>query len=205
MSSWLEITAVLTGLASVVLAGRQNVFTFVIGLMNSTLFAIFFYTEQLYSAMALQCCYFVIDLYGVAKWLGLFGLNGRENRLAVSRLGTEAMGAIAAIVMVGGVMWALFVVRMSGLYPDLFPNPRYPLLDATLTAASIAAQVLLTRKRINTWTIWITVDAINACLYISMGIYMTSALHILYIGIAANAIREWRLSEPKNKELKNKN
>lgn len=192
MSSWLEIVAVATGLASVLMASRQNALTFVIGLANSALFAVFFYTEQLYSAAALQCCYFAIDLYGVAKWLGLFGLNGHERQLSVTRLGVEAMGAITAAVIAGGCLWAWCVVQMAGLRPDILPSPQYPLLDATLTAASIAAQVLLTRKRINTWTIWITVDAINAALYIYMGIYLTAALHILYIGIAVNAIRLWR-------------
>lgn len=191
MSGVIEIIAFCTSATSIFLASRQKAVTFVLGLANNTMFAILFYQQHLYSITALQCMYFMLNLYGMAKWWGWFGLNGKDKKLAISSLKVEEMGALLATVLTAGTLLATFVVRMSGVVPDVFPTPRYPLLDACLTTGSIVAQILMIRKKIQVWGVWIILNIIKTALYFEVGLNLTAVLHIIYIGIALDAIRHW--------------
>lgn len=194
---WLEITAVATGIVAIFLASRQNVITFVLGLVNSALFTWFYYYMHLYSASVLHAGYFVINLYGIAKWCGFFGLNGDEKVLRVSRLSWKNMAWLLGAVLVSGVGLGLAVMNM----PSLLPDAQYPILDACTTTASVVAQILMTRKKIETWWAWIIIDLINAAIYFNMGIWLNGGLHIVYIGIAVSAILRWQ--KDLEKEVRN--
>ena len=191
MSGVIEIIAFCTSATSIFLASRQKAVTFVLGVANNTMFAILFYQQHLYSIMALQCSYILLNLYGMAKWWGWFGLNGKEKKLRISSLKVEEMGALLAMVLAAGVLLATFVVRMSGIVPEMFPSPKYPLLDACLTTASIVAQILMIKKKIQVWCVWIILNIIKTALYFEVGLALTAVLHIIYIGIAVDAIRHW--------------
>lgn len=191
MSNVIEIIAFCTSATSIFLASRQKAITFVLGLANNTMFAILFYQQHLYSIMSLQCAYILLNFYGMAKWWGWFGLNGKDKKLKISSLNIEEMGALLSLVLLAGVMLSTFVVRMSADFPEMFPSPKYPLLDACLTTASIVAQILMIKKKIQVWAVWIMLNIIKTALYFEVGLNLTAVLHIIYIGIALDAIRHW--------------
>ena len=192
MSGVIEIIAFCTSATSIFLASRQKVVTFMLGMANNTMFAILFYQQHLYSITALQCCYLLLNIYGIIKWLGLFGTNGEKKHLNVSRLRVEQMGWMAAVVLLAGVMLSMMVIRLSAIMPGVFPQPKYPLLDACLTTSSVLAQFLMIRKKIEVWTLWIIIDIIKVVLYFAIGMELTAILHIIYMFIAIDAIRHWR-------------
>ena len=192
MSGVIEIIAFCTSATSIFLASRQKVVTFMLGMANNTMFAILFYQQHLYSITALQCCYLILNIYGICKWMGLFKKDGEKKQLGVSRLRVEQMGWMTGAVLIGGVLLATLVVTMSGVMPGVFRQPQYPLLDACLTSSSVLAYFLMVGKKIEVWTLWIIIDVVKVVLYFVIGLELTAVLHIIYIGIAVDAIRHWR-------------
>jgi nicotinamide mononucleotide transporter len=53
----------------VILAARGKVSNYPVGLINIIFFFVVFYQVQLYSDMALQVYFFIINVYGWWKWL----------------------------------------------------------------------------------------------------------------------------------------
>jgi nicotinamide mononucleotide transporter len=53
------------------------------------------------------------------------------------------------------------------------------------------AQILLTRKKIDNWVMWVLVDVVYIGLFLMVGMYWTVGLYVVYVLIAIRAIREW--------------
>ena len=186
--NWLEIIAVVFGFVAIWLAAKGKVVNFGIGLVNCVLYMVLFGRVGLYSAMILQGVYFVIDLYGLYSWRKP---RKEEKELKVSWLTWQQRGWVALIVVATGVMWGMGVKYGAQLLPENIQEPQYPFVDAILTTASIVAQILLTRKKIDNWVMWVLVDVVYIGLYVAVGMYWTAGLYVVYTGIAVNAVKMW--------------
>ena len=67
-----------------------------------------------------------------------------------------------------------------------------PFWDATNAAASIAAQILLARRRLENWLLWIAVDISSIALYAVKGLMLTALLYVIFLGLSVWGYREWR-------------
>lgn len=196
----IEILAVASGVIAIFLASRENWLTFLIGLLNAGSFTVFFYLKHLYSASAEHFVYFVIDLFGILAWLGIFNRwrKGKKEEPQVTRLSVPQNALLLAIVTVAGVALGAAMTYMSSQFQEYIPDVRYPCCDAILTAGCVMAQILLVKKKIDTWWWWIVIDILKCVMYVAMwletgeSILMTALLHIIYIGIAISAIIHWK-------------
>ena len=98
---------------------------------------------------------------------------------------------VLLIVVATGVLWGMGVKWGAQLLPENIQEPQYPMVDAILTTASVVAQILLTRKKIDNWVIWVLVDVVYIGLFLMVGMYWTVGLYVVYVLIAIRAIREW--------------
>ena len=187
--NWLEIIAVVFGVVAIWLASKGEVVNFGIGLVNCVLYGILFGREGLYSGMILQGIYFAINLYGLYSWRKPKEKVGKG--LKVMWLTMKERVAIVAVIVVTGVLWGMGVKWGAQLLPENIQEPQYPMVDAILTTASVVAQILLTRKKIDNWVIWVLVDVVYIGLFLMVGMYWTAGLYVVYTGIAVNAVREW--------------
>ena len=187
--NWLEIIAVVFGVVAIWLASKGEVVNFGIGLVNCVLYGILFGREGLYSGMILQGIYFAINLYGLYSWRKPKAEVDKE--LKVTWLTTKERVAIVAVIVVTGVLWGMGVKYGAQLLPENIQEPQYPMVDAILTTASIVAQILLTRKKIDNWVIWVLVDVVYIGLFLMVGMYWTAGLYVVYTGIAVNAVKMW--------------
>ncbi len=178
-----EIVGAVTGLLCVWLAARQNVWTWPIALISVFFYFVFFYQIRLFADMGLQVFFFGSNLYGWYEWR-YGGKNKAE--LPVSRLKPGhtflalTLGAITSILL--------------ALYFQSFTNASYPWIDSTLAAYSIVAQILLTRKKIENWVIWLLVDVVYVGLYWEKEAYVTAGLYFIFLIIAAQGFWEWKKS-----------
>ena len=187
--NWLEIIAVVFGVVAIWLASKGEVVNFGIGLVNCVLYGILFGREGLYSGMILQGIYFVINLYGLYSWRKPKVEVDKE--LKVMWLSWMERTWVLLIVVVTGVLWGMGVKWGAQLLPENIQEPQYPMVDAILTTSSVVAQILLTRKKIDNWVIWVLVDVVYIGLFLMVGMYWTAGLYVVYVLIAIRAIREW--------------
>ncbi len=189
--NYLEIIAVVFGVVAIWLASKGKVVNFGIGLVNCVLYGILFGREGLYSGMILQGIYFVINLYGLYSWRKPKVEMSKE--LKIMWLTVKERVFVTVVIVATGVLWGMGVKWGAQLLPENIQEPQYPMVDAILTTASIVAQILLTRKKIDNWVIWVIVDVVYIGLFLMVGMYWTAGLYVVYTLIAVKAVREWNL------------
>ena len=73
-------------------------------------------------------------------------------------------------------------------------NADFPYGDAFTTVASLVAQFLLARKKLENWIIWIVVDLVAIVIYSLKGLYLTTFLYGVYLLLSAKGLYDWRQS-----------
>src|SRR5256885_9849763 len=124
-----EVLGAVTGAACVLLAIRELVWTWPVGLANNVFFFILFWRSKLYADASLQIVYMAISLYGWWNWL--YG-GKQHSQLKVTRATRSEIGALA-----GG---ATALVAVVYFLPHPITDSNMPLGDAPTTALSLTAQ-----------------------------------------------------------------
>jgi nicotinamide mononucleotide transporter len=163
LTSNLELAANAVMALSIVLAGRNNIHSWWLGVLGCSLFGALFYDVRLYADVALQLFFVITCLIGWRQW---------------------AHGG-------GGDALPITSVRMASMAWMLhrYTNAYAPFIDSTVLAFSILAQLLLMARRIETWPVWVLVNVVSVPLYASRGLYLTA---LLYAGYFVNALISWR-------------
>jgi nicotinamide mononucleotide transporter PnuC len=186
--SYLEFFAVITALAAVYVTSLGKVEGFYIGLVNNVLYFIFFYQCQLYSVMFLQVAYFTISSFGIYSWLKP---DANKQLLKITRLTKKQWILVSVAILLATVIWSSLVLWLSGKYPDHIEQPQYPYIDALITMISVCGQLILARKKIDNWILWMVVNGSSIVLYAVIGIYFTSILCAVLLVIAIRAYITW--------------
>ncbi len=183
----LEIVAALFGAVSVYLSARQRLASWPTAIVNVLLSAVVYYRSQLYSDAGLQLVYFALSVYGWYEWR--YGGAGRTE-LPVSRTPPRHGALLTALAAAGAVALGLLTTRLTDVLQH--NRPWVPWTDATLTAASLAAQWMMTRKLVENWLVWIAVDVVYVPLLAYKGLYAFAVLYAVFLGLAVKGYVDWR-------------
>jgi nicotinamide mononucleotide transporter len=179
----IEVTAAAFGIASVYLSARQNVWNWPLGIINVALYIIVFYEAKLYADMGLQAVYVGLAAYGWWHWL-----HGGANRgtLRVSRVSPREVALLGIAFVVGTATLSSFLARAT--------DASLPLADSALTAASLVAQYMMTRKYVECWLVWIVADVAYVAMFTYKSLWPTAVLYLLFSVLAVMGWRQWRAS-----------
>ena len=175
-----ELAANALNALSILLAGRNSVHTWWIGIGGCVAFAWVFYDARLYADALLQVFFVVTSIAGWWRWA-----DG-ENAPAAPIRSVETH--VLALFTAGGVGITLGYAWLLRRLTDAAA----PLPDSAVLAFSVIAQFLLVSRRLETWWFWLFVNTIAVPLFLSRGLYVTA---LLYIGFWLNALlslRHWR-------------
>lgn len=172
----LEIAANVLMTASILLAGRNNIHSWWVGMLGCLLFAVLFYQVNLYADVLLQLFFIVTCVIGWLQWRR--GAGGQP--LPITRTGWRSL----AWVVPAGIA----AVAIYGLLLHRFTNAYAPFIDSAVLVFSIIAQFLLMNRRIETWAFWLLVNTVAVPLYYSRELYLTS---VLYGAYWINALVSW--------------
>jgi nicotinamide mononucleotide transporter len=191
--SHLEFWAVITGLVAVYLSSIENVWSWVIGLVNVVLFFILFYQVQLYPDMFLQVFYFITNCIGFFLWK--FPKKGNENQrneLKISRMKNSMLLGIGIICILSTILLGTFSSHLHTLFPTVFSLPSsYPYIDSFTSVLSILATFLLMKKKLEAWIVWLVVDIILTVLYTFKNIQFVAIEYFIFCIIAIYGTINW--------------
>lgn len=182
----LEIAANAAATLSVVLAARNSVHTWWTGLVGCVLFALLFSQTQLYADVTLQLFFIASSLTGWWRWL-------HQDAYPVSDI-QAARGRTLWLAAVTALLAALAYGALLSAMTDAYA----PFADSLVLSLSVAAQILLVKRRTETWWFWIAVDLVAVPLYASRGLYLTSAVYAAYLINAVWSLQHWRQLEKSN-------
>lgn len=185
--SYVELIGTLFGLISVYFASKANILTWSTGVVNEVFLFILFFQVQLYADMFLQIYFFVVTIYGWYNWK----TTTIENKITVISL--KARWLTAAIIIVASAASGIFIKNIHAYLPGYFKvAAAYPFTDSFVMVLSIIATVLLAKKKIENWHLWILVDAICVILYFKKGVYFLSLEYLIFLGLASYGLYNWK-------------
>lgn len=191
--SHLEFWATLTGGIAVWLSAKENVWSWIIGLLNVMLAFVMFYQIQLYPDMFLQVFFFITNIIGFWQWKFPKQTEANaNNELIISKLTLPQIGIVALIGTVGTYVLGTFAKNLHEIAPLIFNLPSaFPYIDSFILTMSIVATFMLIRKKVEAWWIWLGVDVIATYLYYIKDVKVYALLYAIFCVIAIFGAIEW--------------
>jgi len=180
--TWLEIVAFVLSLAMVAANMRVNPVGWPLAIAASALYALLFAHSKLYGEAALQLFFIVVACWGWWQWLRGRGTGGLA-LLQVHRL-TRRGWVLAGVATLAA--WPL-----AGAVLARTTDSDVPMLDALATVGSVTGQILLGRKVLENWLVWLAVNLFSVGLFALKGLWLTVLLYALFALLSVAGWRAW--------------
>ncbi|MBL7801335.1 MAG: nicotinamide mononucleotide transporter [Chitinophagales bacterium] len=194
--SYIELLGTTAGLLSVWWATRNNILTWYIGFVNVIAFLLIFFQVQLYADMLLQVFYLFATAYGLWKW----NKNGVQEELKITHIDKRGVLLATAITVLTFSIFYAFTNLLPVVFADQqLKPPAYAFADSILSAASVVTTILIARKRIEAWWLWIFIDFASVAMYLQKGVLFIAVEYGLFGVLAIAGYVQWkRLMESYN-------
>ncbi len=186
-------------LACVILSAVRNIWTWPIGIIGVSIFFYICYESKLYADMWLQVVFLVQSIYGWYFWIYGTDKNAVHSvnemgevldtplkKVEVPIRKLDLKESIIALVSI------LILIVIVGYLSETYTDTDVPYLDATVASMSLVANVLLARKVIDNWVLWIIADVMYVGLFYYKELYIVSGLYVIFLVIATMGFLEWR-------------
>ena len=178
--SWLEIIGVITGLLCVYLAAKNVIWNWPFAIVSVAIYIFIFFKTHLYADMGLQFYFLAMNIYGWYFWSRKPAADTKTPVIRITR--KEVIISLIAVVAFTFLLGTVLKYTPAS----------YPYIDSFCAACSLVAQVLLARKVMENWLIWIFVDIIYVGVYIFKGLHITAVMYAIYVAIALMGYIDWR-------------
>lgn len=176
----IETLAFALGVVNVTLVVRRSVWNYPVGVAMVALYAVVFAEAKLYSDTILQGFFLVVNLYGWVSWARAREATGA---IVVERTTAPALAGVAIACAVATLGWGLVMHRHT--------DASYPWWDAGIAIVSIAAQILMARRKLENWVLWIAVDVAAIGLYSAKGLRLTALLYMIFLALSVWGLIDW--------------
>lgn len=183
--SFIELVGTLSGLVSVWLGTRNHIGIWYAGLINVICFFVIFLSVRLYADMLLQVFYFIVTLYGLANWR-----NRDNSTLSISRM-SFAEWEQAVFIAFGLFIFFIFFSSQVPLILNI-PAPSFKILDALLSAASVSATFMMSKRKIEAWLLWVVIDFVSVWMYVQKGVMLIAIEFLIFGVLAIVGYVQWR-------------
>jgi nicotinamide mononucleotide transporter len=178
-TSFLEVVAVVTGIAYILLIVRRNRLGWIVGAASSCIYVWLAAQARLPMQSGLQAYYVVMAVYGWFSWTR----NQRVQGGRIFHWGWKRHVLAIAVIGIAGVLSARWLAAET--------HAAWPLLDSLTTGISLLATWLVARSVLENWLYWIVADAVMIFLFTQQGHPFTAGLFAVYLVIATQGYRTW--------------
>jgi nicotinamide mononucleotide transporter len=182
MMSTTEMAGFVLALVMVVCSIKELHWSWPLAIASSVLYFFVFKNSLLYGEAGLQIVFAALALWGWWQWLR----KGEDAQpaLVIQRLSTRG--------------WCLVLIISALLWPSLalllqhFTDSDVAWFDALPTALSLVGQVLLGRKYIENWLVWLVVNLVSVALFMHKELWLTALLYALFSAMSVWGWRAWQ-------------
>jgi nicotinamide mononucleotide transporter len=179
--------AAVSGVLCVVLVARGNIFNYLFGLINVTLYAWISFRAGLYGDAALNALYYLpMQFVGWFLWL-----RRREDKSSVT-VPAKRMSLKGRILLSA----ASLVLVVGAGYILMYAGDPQPFKDSATTVLSVIAMFLMVRTYMEQWPLWTVVNIISVVMWIIA--YLRGEAHSLlmvamWVFYLINSLKGWYL------------
>ena len=176
----IEAIAAALVVVNVALVAARSVWNYPFAIVAVAIYAVVFARAHLYSDMLLQGFFLVVNAYGWVHWARGKAAQGT---VVVETLSASARASWAVGCAVATIGWGLAMHR--------YTDASYPWWDAGIAIVSVAAQIMLARRAIENWWLWIAVDVASIPLYLAKHLWFTGALYVVLLALSVWGLVDW--------------
>ncbi len=174
-----EVGGFVTSLICVWLNARENVWGWGWAIISALLSAKLFYDLRLFGDMYLQFFFVLSAIYGVYAWLYV-GKEVAKRTIAYTPPQTILLACVS-----GASIFLCLIVLLAKQKGDAI------YMDALTTSISIIAQLMMARKYIENWWLWIVANILYVGLYAYKGVWLYVILYTIFIVLAVYGYKNW--------------
>ena len=176
--SVLGIISLVFGIAGVLLTIKQSIWCWPAALISVVTSGYEFYESRLFGDMALQVFYFIAGVYGWIYWE-----RNRTKQFIVTALPLKLIVPLLSLTIVQAVVYYFLLRYFKG---------DQVIFDAILTACSITATYMMTKKWIENWFCWVLIDFAYIVLYGIKELWLYAILYFVFTIMAAYGFYKWK-------------
>ena len=143
-TTWVQWLAVALGVAEVLLARKNNIWLYPLGILGTLISIYLLLNVHLYAESILSVYYVVMSVYGWVYWIK----KKDEPPVEVSWSTKKEWIVSIAISVIG---WVFFYVLLKNLPAKYFTPSNVPIWDALISSTAWAGMWLLARRKIENW------------------------------------------------------
>jgi len=180
---FLELTAVVFGIISVLFARKSNILVYPTGLVSTLIYVYILLEWKLFGDFIINIYYSVMSILGWYLWTRK--KNG-ATEFPISVMNRKDY-LISSIIFTGTL---LFVALVYYFFDKFTHWTAY--VDTLTTALFFVGMWLMAKRKIENWLLWIVADIISVPLYFYKGLTFSSIQFLLFTIIAILGYIEWR-------------
>jgi nicotinamide mononucleotide transporter len=179
---YVELVGTIASAICVWLAVKQNIWTWFWGAIGVALFGPLFFHYQLYSDAGLQILFYLpMQALGYWWWKTKGPKHNDDLPVTTNTYKTNIL-----------IIWSItMIAAINGWIMDVYTDASFPYVDALTTWMSIFAQVLMIKKIVESWALWVAMDAIAIYVYAAKGLFVVSGLYGLFFILATMGGIAW--------------
>ena len=172
--SVLEFVSAITSFVGVWLGTTGKRITWPWWALSSALYMVFFYQVDLFASAALQIVFIVAAVWGWRDWAATGAVPGYLSHRY------RLYWAVATVVSVSLLTPLLSRIGAAATWSDAF-----------LLIGSLVAQILMVYEKVESWVLWLIVDAAGTIEYAYLGYWFTAVLYALFTLVAVVGWKRW--------------
>jgi nicotinamide mononucleotide transporter len=186
--TWLEVVAVVFGIASVFYSMREHIWVYPTGIVSTLIYVWICLQYKLYADMGINAYYFSMSIFGWYVWT-----HPKEGQKVLPVTWLKPSGWAISI--------GIFLASYLTLYLVLsrFTDSDVPYWDSFTTASAFVGMWLMAKKKVENWIAWIITDLVSVPLYFHKGLILTSFQFLFFTILATLGLIAW-IKSAKNYE-----
>lgn len=181
----LEAVVLITGIASVWYAKKENILVYPTGLIATIISVYLLLKDKLFGDMMMNFYFSIMSIYGWWNWART---KNNKKVIQISRTNTkEKIIGFGLFILTMIITYAVY--KSSGVeiaisnYIDIFTSGMF-----------FTGMWYMAKKKIENWTLWIIADIITVPLYAYRGWGMLSFQYLIFTILAIQAYFLWKKS-----------
>ena len=177
----LELVAFGLSIGMVIGNLRVRLWAWPLAIAASACYGWLFAANRLYGEAALQVFFIAVSAWGWRQWLA--GTDAQGQRLVVRWMDGRSRARAAGATLAAWPLLGLLLARAT--------DSDVPFADALATVASVAGQLLLGRKFVENWLVWLAVNVYSVGLFAWKALWLTAVLYALFALLSWVGLRSW--------------
>ena len=185
-TSWLELIAVIAGIASVWYSRKESILVYPIGLINTTIYIYLSFKGHLLGEASVNLYYTLMSLWGWYLWTRV---DPNKHTIILQITNSNMRDWFHQVLFFLAFYFSLYF-SLTYLKKEFAPEA-IPWADALASAAAYTGMWLMAKKKVESWIWWIITNIASIPLYFIKGYTFTSVQFLVLLVLAIAGLKSW--------------